>query len=202
MTAIRRIRASLKGRRITTIELAHQLHMDSASLSDYLFFRKMPSDALIDQIERAIEFLEMGAHVKATSISTNVATFSMLNKEQPVASATYTTTSQVEAMEAVLDHEIQRSADKKRLSQAVEADQIEPGTSFSDSQPPAKLGEKIQDIRTKLGLSPAQLAASLHPAVNENTVLLWEADQVMPLLDYCIQISDMGVVTLDWLLRD
>lgn len=35
---LKEIRATLKTKRITTIELAKQLHMDSANLSDYLFF--------------------------------------------------------------------------------------------------------------------------------------------------------------------
>ncbi|WP_252899232.1 helix-turn-helix domain-containing protein [Lactococcus fujiensis] len=75
-------------------------------------------------------------------------------------------------------------------------------TSFEYSVTPLKLGDKIKNIRIKLSLSQEDLAALLKPPVAVDTVKFWENNFGVPLLDYCVQISDLGVVTLDWLLKD
>lgn len=54
MKQLKEIRATLKSQRITTIELAKFLNMDSANLPDYLFFRKAPDDTLILSIQEVV----------------------------------------------------------------------------------------------------------------------------------------------------
>ncbi|MFZ2577624.1 MAG: helix-turn-helix domain-containing protein [Lactococcus hircilactis] len=165
VAVLKDIRTELKSKRITTIELAKQLNMDSAYLSDYLFFRKLPSDQLISDIRKAIEEIEQAAQKKV--------------EEAPMSK---------EALEIIEKERVVKEKDNE--------------TSFEFSEAPLKLGDKIKRVREKIGYSQAEFALLLKPEVSPETVKYWENNFGVPLLDYCIQISDLGVVTLDWLLKD
>lgn len=62
------------------------------------------------------------------------------------------------------------------------------------------LGEKIQMLRSKEGLSQEQLAERL--TVSRQSVSKWELGQSTPDLDYVIQLSDIFNVSLDYLVKD
>ncbi|PCS01271.1 helix-turn-helix domain-containing protein [Lactococcus fujiensis] len=168
---LKEIRATLKTKRITTIELAKQLHMDSANLSDYLFFRKFPTEQLISEIIDAIHKIELVVLIPEKEIS------------KP-------------------HEEVQEFPIFSDDSETNSEEMNENMTSFEYSVTPLKLGDKIKNIRIKLSLSQEDLAALLKPPVAVDTVKFWENNFGVPLLDYCVQISDLGVVTLDWLLKD
>lgn len=174
---LKEIRATLKSQRITTIELAKFLNMDSANLSDYLFFRKAPDDTLILSIQEAVSQIKEEAKV----IKVKPITVVELPKALPSES------------------DENESLDSEEMT---EAEILDTEKNFEYSIPPLKLGTKIQSIRNRMALSEAEFAQIMQPAVSTETVMYWENNFGTPLLDYCIQISDMGVVTLDWLLKD
>lgn len=62
------------------------------------------------------------------------------------------------------------------------------------------LGEKIQMLRSKEGLSQEQLAEQL--TVSRQSVSKWELNQSTPDLDYVVQLSDIFNVSLDYLVKD
>lgn len=62
------------------------------------------------------------------------------------------------------------------------------------------LGEKIQMLRSKEGLSQEQLAERL--TVSRQSVSKWELGQSTPDLDYVVQLSDIFNVSLDYLVKD
>lgn len=62
------------------------------------------------------------------------------------------------------------------------------------------LGEKIQMLRSKEGLSQEQLAERL--TVSRQSVSKWELGQSTPDLDYVVQLSEIFNVTLDYLVKD
>ena len=185
VAALREIRATLKAKRITTIELAKKLSMDSANLSDYLFFRKLPSDQLIENIEQTIE-----------AITAN------LEQEKQAALKQ----AQEKQAQIVSDSQADLSDTAKATGELAEEPEVSASTpratGFEYSVPPLKLGDKIKAIREKMQLSQEELAATMQPPVAVETVKFWESNFGIPLLAYCIQLSDMGVVTLDWLLKD
>ncbi len=63
-----------------------------------------------------------------------------------------------------------------------------------------KLGEKLQQLRKKSGLSQEQLAAQL--TVSRQAVSKWELDETMPDTDNVIQLSRLFGVSCDYLLRE
>jgi len=63
-----------------------------------------------------------------------------------------------------------------------------------------KLGEKLQQLRKKSGLSQEQLAAQL--TVSRQAVSKWELDETMPDTENVIQLSRLFGVSCDYLLRD
>lgn len=63
-----------------------------------------------------------------------------------------------------------------------------------------KLGEKLQQLRKKSGLSQEQLAAQL--TVSRQAVSKWELDETMPDTENVIQLSRIFGVSCDYLLRD
>ncbi|MDE7389956.1 MAG: helix-turn-helix domain-containing protein [Lachnospiraceae bacterium] len=62
------------------------------------------------------------------------------------------------------------------------------------------LGEKIQMLRNKEGLSQEQLAE--HLAVSRQAVSKWELGQSTPDLDYVVQLGELFNVSLDYLVKD
>ncbi|MGN0536503.1 MAG: helix-turn-helix domain-containing protein [Acutalibacteraceae bacterium] len=62
------------------------------------------------------------------------------------------------------------------------------------------LGEKIQMLRNKEGLSQEQLAERL--TVSRQAVSKWELGQSTPDLDYVIQLGEIFGVSLDYLIKD
>lgn len=63
-----------------------------------------------------------------------------------------------------------------------------------------KLGEKLQQLRKKSGLSQEQLAARL--TVSRQAVSKWELDDTMPDTENVIQLSRLFGVSCDYLLRE
>ena len=63
-----------------------------------------------------------------------------------------------------------------------------------------KLGEKLQQLRKKSGLSQEQLAAQL--TVSRQAVSKWELNEAMPDTENVIQLSRIFGVSCDYLLRD
>jgi len=63
-----------------------------------------------------------------------------------------------------------------------------------------KLGEKLQQLRKKSGLSQEQLAAQI--TVSRQAVSKWELDETMPDTDNVVQLSRLFGVSCDYLLRD
>ena len=63
-----------------------------------------------------------------------------------------------------------------------------------------KLGEKLQQLRKKSGLSQEQLAAQL--TVSRQAVSKWELDETMPDTENVVQLSRIFGVSCDYLLRD
>ena len=63
-----------------------------------------------------------------------------------------------------------------------------------------KLGEKLQQLRKKSGLSQEQLAARL--TVSRQAVSKWELDETMPDTENVIQLSRLFGVSCDYLLRE
>lgn len=63
-----------------------------------------------------------------------------------------------------------------------------------------KLGEKLQQLRKKSGLSQEQLAARL--TVSRQAVSKWELDETAPDTENVIQLSRLFGVSCDYLLRD
>ena len=63
-----------------------------------------------------------------------------------------------------------------------------------------KLGEKLQQLRKKSGLSQEQLAAQL--TVSRQAVSKWELSEAMPDTENVIQLSRIFGVSCDYLLRD
>ena len=63
-----------------------------------------------------------------------------------------------------------------------------------------KLGEKLQRLRRRSGLSQEQLAARL--TVSRQAVSKWELDDAMPDTENVIQLSRLFGVSCDYLLRD
>ncbi len=63
-----------------------------------------------------------------------------------------------------------------------------------------KIGEKIQMLRTALGISQEQFAEKL--SVSRQSVSKWEMDQAVPQTDKIIQISQLLHVSLDELMRE
>lgn len=63
-----------------------------------------------------------------------------------------------------------------------------------------KLGEKIQQLRKKSGLSQEQLAAQL--TVSRQAVSKWELDDAVPDTENVVQLSRIFGVTCDYLLRE
>lgn len=62
------------------------------------------------------------------------------------------------------------------------------------------LGEKIQMLRSKGGMSQEQLAERL--TVSRQSVSKWELGQSTPDLDYVVQLSEIFNVSLDYLVKD
>ncbi|MFC4652613.1 hypothetical protein ACFO26_06790 [Lactococcus nasutitermitis] len=151
LAALQIIRDKMKTHKISTIELAKFLNIDSVSLSDFLFYRKVPNDKLINKISTNLEKLEMSK-------------FKSLNEEPTFIDLSF--------------------------------------SDFEASKIPPKLGEKICRIREKIQLNREELASCLKPPVSSQIVAYWEDNIIIPKLEYCVQLSDLGVVTLDWLLRD
>ena len=63
-----------------------------------------------------------------------------------------------------------------------------------------KLGEKLQQLRKRSGLSQEQLASRL--AVSRQAVSKWELDETMPDTENVIQLSRIFGVSCDYLLRE
>ena len=63
-----------------------------------------------------------------------------------------------------------------------------------------KLGEKLQQLRKRSGLSQEQLASQL--AVSRQAVSKWELDETMPDTENVIQLSRIFGVSCDYLLQD
>ena len=63
-----------------------------------------------------------------------------------------------------------------------------------------RLGEKLQRLRKKSGLSQEQLAAQL--TVSRQAVSKWELDETMPDTDNIIQLARIFGVSCDYLLRE
>lgn len=63
-----------------------------------------------------------------------------------------------------------------------------------------KLGEKLQKLRKRSGLSQEQLAARL--SVSRQAVSKWELDETMPDTENVVQLSRLFGVSCDYLLRD
>lgn len=63
-----------------------------------------------------------------------------------------------------------------------------------------KLGEKLQQLRKKSGLSQEQLAAQL--TVSRQAVSKWELDDAVPDTENVIQLSRLFGVSCDYLLRE
>lgn len=63
-----------------------------------------------------------------------------------------------------------------------------------------KLGEKLQQLRKRSGLSQEQLASQL--AVSRQAVSKWELDDTMPDTENVVQLSRLFGVSCDYLLRD
>ena len=63
-----------------------------------------------------------------------------------------------------------------------------------------KLGEKLQQLRKKSGLSQEQLAARL--TVSRQAVSKWELNETMPDTENVVQLSRLFGVSCDYLLRD
>lgn len=63
-----------------------------------------------------------------------------------------------------------------------------------------KLGEKLQQLRKKSGLSQEQLAARL--TVSRQAVSKWELDDAVPDTENVVQLSRLFGVSCDYLLRD
>ena len=63
-----------------------------------------------------------------------------------------------------------------------------------------KLGEKLQQLRKRSGLSQEQLASQL--AVSRQAVSKWELDETMPDTENVIQLSRIFGVSCDYLLRE
>lgn len=63
-----------------------------------------------------------------------------------------------------------------------------------------KLGEKLQQLRKKSGLSQEQLAAQL--TVSRQAVSKWELDDAVPDTENVVQLSRIFGVTCDYLLRE
>ena len=61
------------------------------------------------------------------------------------------------------------------------------------------LGERIADLRRKAGLSQEDLAAKM--GVSRQAVSKWEADQALPELDRIVEMSELFVVSTDYLLK-
>ncbi|MCL2113381.1 helix-turn-helix domain-containing protein [Lactococcus protaetiae] len=64
------------------------------------------------------------------------------------------------------------------------------------------LGEKIKMIREKRRLLPSDFVVLLSPEIPESLFLKWEENREIPVVSYCVQIADLGGVSLDWLLRN
>lgn len=112
----------------------------------------------------------------------------------------------IEEIEQAAQKKVEEAPMSKEALEVIEKERVvkekDNETSFEFSEVPLKLGDKIKRVREKIGYSQAEFALLLKPEVSPETVKYWENNFGVPLLDYCIQISDLGVVTLDWLLKD
>lgn len=62
------------------------------------------------------------------------------------------------------------------------------------------LGEKIQRLRNREGLSQEQLAEKIE--VSRQSISKWELNQSTPDLEYIIQLSNIFEVSVDYLVKD
>ncbi|MFC4651443.1 helix-turn-helix domain-containing protein [Lactococcus nasutitermitis] len=185
LATLRSIRSKMKEKRVTTAELAKKLQMDSVNLSDFLFSRKVPDTRLIEDIWQALE------HIEDEEVELEVAV--------EVETQTKTEVDKIAKLTEIIvnndkEREDELSFDEEKLTEYLRAN-------FESSQPPVNLGKKIRGIRERAYLSQEELAKNLQPPISSDIVSYWENNMFIPTLDYCVQLSDLGVVTLDWLLK-
>ena len=71
-----------------------------------------------------------------------------------------------------------------------------------DPNPLANVGKKIKALRERLLLSQKDFIGQFTPPITLGELMDWENGLALPPISYCIQVSDLGGVPLDWLLRD
>ncbi len=155
---------------ISQVVLAERLRIPTTRLSDQLFLRTQPDEALL---QRVVNGLNLNLDVK--------------DKTQLLS---YLEQEKIEYSEFF--------ESSKKNSKVIS--KSSPFNSFQwQSSSSKEVGNRIQKVRLSLGLSKDIFAAQIDLKLPVYVLTTWEKGTYLPNLTHCIKISQLGGVSLDWL---